>query len=362
MKINQLTFTRFIAALAVLIFHGARSSYPFTEYPGKYIAIYGNTAVSYFFLLSGFIMIIAYLPTYEMRLFDPHKYWLTRVARIYPLYVFALILTIVCTVCLEHKSVSIAQIFLSLFLIQSWFPEYAGTLNGPGWSLSVEAFFYVAFPFLLPLLVKKSATKLGVTVLLVYLATFSLIYYLLSSNINTSFPYFEEFILKNPLIHFATFLFGAVTGIGYLRFIKSNPYANRNLIGYSFLIVGIVITVIIISLNPRLEYRHNGLMAPAFISFILGFAFLKKEPVVGFMTLPVMIYLGEISYGIYILYHPLITILQSKDFLSIGDNLARDLFNFSVLFIMASIAYHFIEKPMKKLILRKNVSTSQLTS
>lgn len=360
MKVNQLTFTRFIAALTVLVFHGARSSYPFTEYPGKYIAIYGNTAVSYFFLLSGFIMVIAYLPVYEKGLFNPYTYWLARIARIYPLYIFALALTIGTVLWIDKTPVSGSQALLSIFLIQSWFPEYAGALNGPGWSLSVEAFFYFIFPFTLPFFAKSSLTNLGKTALILYLAIFSVIYYLLKSGFKM--PFLEEFILKNPLIHLPTFFFGSVVGVCYLKFIKSDLALNRNALGYSLLFLGLVAIVLIIAINPRLEYRHNGLMAPAFIAFIVGFSFLKKEPIVEFMTLPVMIYLGEISYGIYILYHPVITILQSNDLFSIGDNLVRDLFNFGALFLLAMISYHIIEKPTKKVILGKKLLTSRLTN
>jgi peptidoglycan/LPS O-acetylase OafA/YrhL len=39
----------------------------------------------------------------------------------------------------------------ALLLVQGWWPAYSDALNQYGWTVSVEAFFYLIFPFLLPL-------------------------------------------------------------------------------------------------------------------------------------------------------------------------------------------------------------------
>ena len=60
MRLEQLTFTRFLAAIAVVTFHYGRGSVLMdNETLGLFFhqALYG---VSYFFILSGFVMMIAY--------------------------------------------------------------------------------------------------------------------------------------------------------------------------------------------------------------------------------------------------------------------------------------------------------------
>jgi peptidoglycan/LPS O-acetylase OafA/YrhL len=52
---------------------------------------------------------------------------------------------------------SLASLLMSLFLIQSWgLPRFAIAWNGPGWSLSVEAALYPAFPWMTYRLAKLS--------------------------------------------------------------------------------------------------------------------------------------------------------------------------------------------------------------
>jgi hypothetical protein len=79
---QQLTFTRFAAALTVVIFHYGRKIFPFQIYPISSLIPTGQIFVSYFVVLSGFIMMLAYWPQTEG--FKPWRYWLFRLARIYP--------------------------------------------------------------------------------------------------------------------------------------------------------------------------------------------------------------------------------------------------------------------------------------
>lgn len=74
----------------------------------------GPVAVTYFFCLSGFVMAYAYSPG-EMR---PVRYWINRLARIYPLYILAL-----AWMCFLVPQKSWAFEINSL-LIQSWIPGW----------------------------------------------------------------------------------------------------------------------------------------------------------------------------------------------------------------------------------------------
>lgn len=152
MKLPQLTFTRFIAALGVVFLHyGAPSIVKLIPESGK-IFLYLNSLVSYFFLLSGFILVIS--STTKSNLTTNRQFWLNRFARIYPLYLFALLLAAFLLATMGDqqffyvKSSFIKPASASVLLVQAWIPDYAFYLNYPRWSLSVEALFYVLFPFL----------------------------------------------------------------------------------------------------------------------------------------------------------------------------------------------------------------------
>src|ERR1700754_1373119 len=89
MKLNQLTFTRFLAALAIVVYHAKASVWPFNMAGLYSVFSKANSGVSYFFILSGFVMIIAYGSREQDRI-DAREYYVNRLARIYPVYLLAL--------------------------------------------------------------------------------------------------------------------------------------------------------------------------------------------------------------------------------------------------------------------------------
>lgn len=88
MRIEQLTFTRFIAAISIVIFHYGKESILFNNNLVGYVFKQANVGVSYFFILSGFVMIIAYHNKSEINFIE---YFKNRFARIYPVYLLAIL-------------------------------------------------------------------------------------------------------------------------------------------------------------------------------------------------------------------------------------------------------------------------------
>src|SRR6187402_655450 len=95
MNIPQLTFTRFIAAICIVILHFGMLVYPFSEpYIFPFVR-HLDSLVSYFFVLSGFILVIANSSaTKNAQTLDKKKFWINRFARIYPVYLVALVVVI----------------------------------------------------------------------------------------------------------------------------------------------------------------------------------------------------------------------------------------------------------------------------
>lgn len=83
-----LTSVRFLAALYVLVVHFGR--HLFNGTPLADFAYMGSSGVSMFFVLSGFILTY----TYEGRPTRPGRFWWARFARIWPVYLLSLALSL----------------------------------------------------------------------------------------------------------------------------------------------------------------------------------------------------------------------------------------------------------------------------
>jgi len=165
-RLPALTSLRFFAAFHVVIFHfQAMQTFIGPVWFQKLSSI-GYVGVSFFFVLSGFILVY----TYAGRPMVLKNFWRARFARIYPAYAFSLLVTApfffyaVLTMnfpffvwAKTHLKLASA---LVLSLLHAWVPPAALTWNAVAWSLSVEAFFYVLFPFLLLVLVRRSQPQL----------------------------------------------------------------------------------------------------------------------------------------------------------------------------------------------------------
>jgi peptidoglycan/LPS O-acetylase OafA/YrhL len=113
-------------------------------------ALLGYLGVSFFFVLSGFILVYVY----SGRQIQKRRFWQARFARIYPVYLFSLIVSIPALIMFSPMTRQAHLTFLALtanpLLLEAWFPRLLFTWNPAAWSLSAEAFFYLVFPFVLP--------------------------------------------------------------------------------------------------------------------------------------------------------------------------------------------------------------------
>src|SRR5258708_37600251 len=161
-----LPFLRFFAAFHVVIFHFQAMQIFIGPASFQKLSSIGYVGVSFFFVLSEFML----LHTYAGQPMILKSFWRARFARIYPAYAFSLLVTApfffyaVLTMNIpffvwakSHLKLASA---LVLSLLQAWVPQAALTWNAVAWSLSVEAFFYVLFPFLVLFLVRCSQPQL----------------------------------------------------------------------------------------------------------------------------------------------------------------------------------------------------------
>jgi len=146
--IKPLTSVRFFAAIFVVMYHsGSGFMTAQAGVPGfvKSLLLNGYTGVTFFFVLSGFIL----HHTYRGRLVAPgsvRKFAVARFARIYPVYLLTMIVMFPFAG-VNYDWRDLPQFFLLHWWITAPWP-LLGIWNGPSWTISVEAFFYVCFPAL----------------------------------------------------------------------------------------------------------------------------------------------------------------------------------------------------------------------
>lgn len=333
----SINLSRFIAAIAIVFFHYAQDLFPFHEmipFVSKW-----NTAVSYFFILSGFIMVTSNYAKGEV---SAKIYYQNRLLRIYPLYLTAALLILIYIV-FSINTLDITGFFLNLFMLQAWVPSKALSFNYPAWSLSVELLFYLLFPFLFNKLYRRYALpKIAVGIILFWLSSQLLIHLLKFSGFYNG-PQSDSghFILFFPIFHLNEFLVGNLLGL----FCMQKTFIKRN---NTFILIGIIIVyVLILTLNKKL-LLNNGILALIYIP-LLYFLISDNGYLSRLSSHKMVAFLGEISYGIYILQFPIflwMTSIFKK--LAIENRYLLFYSSLSVLIIFSALCFKYIEQRVRK--------------
>lgn len=336
--INQLTFTRFLAAMAVVIYHYGKTSSIFSGETMSTLLKYGNSAVGYFFILSGFVMIIAYGK--RKTKLDKLTYYISRIARIYPIYILALF-TVALIALQSSDGLNMRAFLLQSLLLQSWFPADVMVLNSPGWSLSVEVFFYLLFPLLLGLYKKVRFAWVFYGIVTFWLVSQVVFNYLLT---NPQYGVSSNFLYYAPMMHLNQFLLGNLMGFLYFRFQKKN-YDKHLLL---LVLVLPLILLLVDRYTTNISF-HNGLTACFYAPFILLMA-LNNGFISSWLSKSLFVVLGEISYGIYILQKPVYSIVvHVGEALRVNSTLINSLF-FVTLLGVSLVSYYLIELPSRQFI------------
>jgi peptidoglycan/LPS O-acetylase OafA/YrhL len=151
-RLPSLTGLRFWAALLVVLYHLSRRV---GEIPGlSDLAWFGRSGVTFFFVLSGFVLTWTYLDQMP-RL---STFWWRRFARIWPALAVSTTLTFVVAYAVT-AGVDPWHVLSMLTGTMAWREEWVIGVNG-AWSLSDEAFFYLLFPALLVLATARTGRRL----------------------------------------------------------------------------------------------------------------------------------------------------------------------------------------------------------
>lgn len=307
-RIEQLTFTRFIAIVVVLFFHGGGGVYfqALSAYLPSALLTSATTSVSYLYVLSGFVMSLVYYRPGEKFLIG--KYWTSRILRLYPLYLISFLF--ICYYYIDYIArIKPQKILANVFVLQAWWPPYAQSFNYAAWSMTVEFFFYALFPFFTMWAYHQSTKKL-ITVSIVLWAVSQLIHHTLWIG---SYPENGNFLIYFPVFHLSSFILGAVGGIWFLREGRgqaARPYTSLLVFWGAVLLISAYIMMSSQNVHfPRNMQLMTGLLSPILTVMVAALA-LDKSRFSTVLNYPALVALGDTSYGLYILHVPFIWIYQ----------------------------------------------------
>jgi peptidoglycan/LPS O-acetylase OafA/YrhL len=340
--IRPLTALRFFAAAWVVLFaFWPRLDVGFTPE----IISKGYLGVEVFFILSGFILSHVYLPAAEEGRFRYGAFLKARLARIYPLHLICLAaIGVLGTAAvmlgrdIDPNILSMPSLVPNLLLMHAWGLAPVSGWNHPSWSISAEWFAYLAFPGFAWITIKlrrRPEAALAAALVLVF-------------ALNALFLKFAGFPLTK-----ATYAWGALRivpcfALGCALYLVWRGGAVQS---RTAALVGALIFGAALAFGAQVD-----LPDPVLVAFAGGLIlFLAALSSTGSKALsnPVLVYLGEISYSIYMVHTlwDLVFVNGVSSALHI-DNKQLPLGLWLVLMAgvipLAAASYHLIEKPARE--------------
>jgi peptidoglycan/LPS O-acetylase OafA/YrhL len=349
-----LTGIRTILALSIVLFHFTPPHlgflYPFIEN--------GYMFVGVFFIISGYILTYNYAD--RAKTLVKREFWLARFSRLYPVYLLVLVLSFHMLQD-EWQARSHAEFWQGLILtplvLQGWSPSVATFWNTVAWTLSSEIVLYAAFPFLIRAPWPKK--PLNLVLLLLSLWIIGLIPHSLYLLLNPdhivgpvdrySSTQLIRFLKYTPLPYVCTFLAGVTLGKLQLA-LTLTPRQRLILAAISLTLVGIFFYTL--ARHTPYLLLHGGLMTPVFAALVLGLS--GPHHISALFSWRPLLLVGESTYCLYLLHFNLFQLLHTYHVPERLHLLAFDPWlSYAILVLLSLAAFHFVEIPARKAILRR---------
>ena len=362
-RLPALTSLRFFAALHVVFFHFLAFKIVSSAGWLGQISSIGYVGVSFFFVLSGFILVY----TYAGRDTQARDFWRARFARIYPAFAFSLLLTgpffFFATLMLNVPFFAWFSTHLKLvvllvpFLLQAWVPLAALAWNSVAWSLSDEAFFYLLFPFLKKRFLRISLPGLSGLALACWAVSLAMSWtyalrnpdHLQVIDADVLNGFWLNAVKFHPFARLPEFLLGMACGAMFVKFRRTTGPAGGGKLALPLVLAGLAIAATVAHFSARIPYTvlHTSLLAPAFAAIIFGFALQPRWGAL--LNWKPLVFLGDASYSLYLLHS---FFLGPFFFTQTGVPRHRGVGWYFLYFVLAlgisGLVYRFIEEPSRR--------------
>jgi peptidoglycan/LPS O-acetylase OafA/YrhL len=337
-----LTGIRGLAAWFVVLYHVRVGAYSYLPAEASFVLSKGYLAVDLFFMLSGFVLWLNYSD--RLRRDGPQavpKYLARRIARIWPLHLFILALTVAyaslvaATGELNTAHYPWAELPLHVLLVHNWGFTGALTWNDPSWSISGEAAAYLLFPLIVLAIDWRRLSPVWAIAALLVLAV------LLSTVMGwNGAVILDRDIPRFGLLRAATeFTMGTIVCALWQRWCRAPRFAAA-------LAGALVAAALLLGLAAG---APETLVVPLFLAGLLLALALTAGLAGNPLAARPVHYLGEISYSTYLVHFLLYIVFK---ILLVDDpaNVPPVLIGlFLLLTLLASVAlYHGVERPAQR--------------
>ena len=340
---------RAFAALNIVFYHFSNPKWfgPFAP-----IVDNGYTSVSFFLLMSGFILAYNYSDRAQSGQLNVKHFWIARFSRLYPVYIFGLIVSLGMLMAEWHVRTHgefALGVVLTPLLLQGWVPNLATFWNTPAWTMCTEAFFYVIFPVVVCWRRPKSWRGLIGLLALLWIAGMVLptLYTVLQPDGPHPGRYTESFWMRalkfSPPPHVPSFLFGIVLADVDARIARDSRWR----LPLGILGVAAIYTVLYYGDHMPFALMHDGLMMPLFGLAILGLA--GHNLIARFFGFWPFVAVGQASYCLCILHFNLWDLIHKSGLLEATHLIVLDPWiSYCLLIAAALLTMKFIEKPVQR--------------
>lgn len=369
-NLKSLTSLRFFAAALIVISHSG-----YFGYGRDWIIPYPmGMAVSFFFVLSGFVLFYANPSIANMK--AAGDFLVSRFARIWPAH-FAMLVIVVLFLPSSWGDVwdvtATTEFLKNAFLVQSWSHTLKSffSFNGVSWSISTEMFFYAMFPILIWRWEKTGAVKLLLGGLLALACVASAANLSLAGEVGPTVESIEGYVYVFPPARLLEFLTGMVV---------ADIWSKTNASGLSVAkatVLQVISLYLLVFTVPYLYlvyagWSQSGLIPPAAFKWLSGSGYLLVNAFAIFsmacmsgliakvLSNKILVFLGEISFSIYLCHQVLLSALMGK-LATFGTMPMQYLIYWLIVIAFSSAIYIFIEKPCKRMILTgyRNINFNQ---
>lgn len=356
--IKSLTALRFFSCFAFLLVHSREY---FSCWKGVGEGFVFAHVVPFFFILSGFVLTLNYAHLNSTK--STLSFYIARFARMWPAHALSLLLLVGLIPELFKVTKNNLGLFLSnLCLVHSWVPSRQSffSFNAPSWSNSTEIFFYLCFPLLLFGFRKRWYLVAGAAGVMLA----AMICVCQGMHLPEYDPVglsMQGLIYIHPFARLSEFAAGMLTALVYVKLSPRLNFSRPVATALEFVILSIIFIANITSPALRVAtapwlgeagaywLQNSGIAIPGIALLFLILAS-EKGWLSKALSAPLLVTLGEISFGMYMLH---VVLLAHRDINFPYANSFTDCALFLItLMLSAHLMWTVFESPLRKAIMK----------